>query len=455
MGCIGQSDFNFDNQGRIQEKKLLIMTAFFTHWLVYAEILTAIAMQVVAVLFLILTRRATRKRLRSNTPFLSSQPLVAIIIPCLRNVSGLRENLTSYLRQDYSNIELYFVVDHESSRVARLVKKLIAENRFMRLHLVVNQREPTASHVLSAWVTALQAAKSRVDIVAFGSCENRVSTAWVRYLAVGLAESKVGAVSGSVWTYPRTNAIGSKLMSMLANFEAVGRGALGGWNICAGSWGTRGTVIEQLDLIQVWRNAIDANWTTTHAIVNTGLRIRYEPQCHAIQDVDARVKGVIREVHRQSVLTRAEAILRWRGVNLVMLTIQNAYWISLVGGIYLATQFNWNAVTLVVLNAMLFAGGLARCMLKYNICRMHLTDARRIRGARQLEIVAWPVLEGLAFVIRLSAYWLTDIRWGRFSYRINPNGSGRLISRKPDPDVTLAYYDCQQAMEEEWSRRAA
>ncbi|MEZ6096700.1 MAG: glycosyltransferase [Pirellulaceae bacterium] len=374
-------------------------------------------------------RRYNRKRSTESCPHLERLPHATVIIPCLDYAPGLRDNIESYLRQDYSNFEVIFVVRDRNDRVANVVKSIIDENRFLRLKMTVSAQIPTSSHVLETWLTGVGASAMESSVFAFGSSDVKVNSGWLRWILHGLSDTSVGVVTGALWCDVRHHKTGNRLKSVLQNTFSSFFGPGRQYQLCSKSWGVRRDVFEQAELKTVWQQAIDESWSTLGAILSARLQVRYEPQCRATTTIETSSKRSLRELFRRNVVERIHTPGLTHSVNATLLITQCAYWATLVATIQSAMAMEWMAWVWGSINVALFALGAYRAVLKYQIAKLHVGDWNQARRLRQIEAFTWPFLDALYLGSRFAALFTNSINWNGFRYRLSRDGSGRLVGR--------------------------
>jgi glycosyltransferase involved in cell wall biosynthesis len=377
----------------------------------------AILALALGVLWLFENRRFARRKVVESCPHLTELPKVTVVIPCLDGAIGFRENLVSFLRQDYSNFEIIFVVRSRQDRCAKVIKSLIEENRFLKLRMVVSSQIPTTGHQSEMLLAGIRAASHESAIFAFGNARVRVNGSWLRWFVFALQDHRVGVVTGSVWHLPRHQSFANRMFAIVHNsvsaFFGPGRQA----TLARETWAIRAATLERCELKSIWERSVDDCWTTVAAVKTVGLQITYEPQCRGVATVDLSVLDFLRATHRENVFEFAYAKSVWILALGLLALIQSAYWFTFVACLTSAFTLKADVFIWGGLNAAIYGLGIYRISLKNQIGKLSTSEWRQMRATRNLDLLAWPLIELFVLVWKVGSAFHRSIVWNGFYYQ--------------------------------------
>jgi ceramide glucosyltransferase len=195
-----------------------IAVVVFTGWL-------CLAGQVAAVL------RFARQPLPTRVP----QPAVSILKPLHGAEPGLYDNLHSFLRQDYSSVQIVLGVNDPEDAALEAARALIRDFPTADIALVVDRRIRGSNQKVSNLENMLPTA--RHDVLVLADSDMRVDPRYLAAVTAPLADSKIGIVT-CLYRGVSTGGLWSDLGALQINFgflpnalfgEAlnIGRGCFG------------------------------------------------------------------------------------------------------------------------------------------------------------------------------------------------------------------------------------
>ena len=183
----------------------------------------------------------------------SFEPPAAIVLCLKGNEQNLVECLTGLVSQDYSNYQLFIVVDSEQDPALQAVANFFADRKFKPIMQTLRSPHKTCSLKCSAITQAIQSIPSRYEVIAFIDADAVPDQSWLSDLVEPLADSSVGATTGNRWYSPMTNSPGAWVRKI--------------WNAAAvvqmqryevpwgGSLALRTETIERCGLVERWQHS--------------------------------------------------------------------------------------------------------------------------------------------------------------------------------------------------------
>lgn len=301
---------------------------------------------ILGVIPLVLTRRF-QQQLASLMREPQRQPhgRVAAIIPCKGVDQGFRDNIRAFLTQQYSDLDLIFVVATADDPARAHLAELIAEhqrsgNRNVRASLHVAGIDNRRAQKLTNQLHGLTHAADTTEYLVFLDSDIRPDAGFIQRLIAPLDAPGVGATTGFRWYHPPRPTLGSMLRStwnagalpLLTNPATVF--AFGG------AMAMRRTLFEKAGIGQAWETALSDDFPFTRGAKSLGLEIRFVPTCVAVSYETSTLAETLEFTNRQSIISRVYFPPLWWGAAIahslsVLLVIAGMFGIALwalVGG---------------------------------------------------------------------------------------------------------------------------
>ena len=178
----------------------------------------------------------------------------AAIVLCLKGIEdNLIECLTGLVCQDYTNNQLFIVVDSDEDPVLKTVASFFAARKSKPIVQTLRSPRKTCSLKCSAITQAIGSIPTRYEVVAFIDADVVPDQSWLSDLVEPLADPTVGATTGNRWYSPTTNSLGAWVRKI--------------WNAAAvvqmqryhvpwgGSLALRTETIERCGLVEHWQKS--------------------------------------------------------------------------------------------------------------------------------------------------------------------------------------------------------
>ncbi len=387
-----------------------------------AAVLPAILLMVLAVAQQQENRRFVKKRRMQTPPPMDNCPRLSLIIPVCGNEHQLRDNLCSWIQQDYHNREIIFVAESVSDPAVPQIRSLISENRFVATSLVFSGPAKGCGQATHQLLTGLRHVSRNSTLFAFARADSKSRSCALRWMAAGLTDQKVGAVTGSIWSIPRHQSISNRLHSSLSNSLASLTGAGSKNPLCTASWAMRRCDFDRLKLEQVWSQVLCEQWPTFRAIRQARMQIRCEPHCSVESTIETNTARLFDSATRKSVAARTYSPLAWWLVFFSLTIIHIAFWTGLAITVLNTAPTIVAGICCGVGTAAIYLLGLARSLIRNQNSKVSFPVWKHYRRARRFDSQAWPFISLVGLYVLARSLVTSDIRWRNRKYKMAGGG---------------------------------
>ena len=355
-------------------------------------------------------------------------PFVSVIAPCRGLESGLKENLSVLVSQDYPDYEVLFVFDRDDDPAVNVlnqldrgdvcIKRIIAGPACDSGQKVHNQR------------VAVEKIDLRSEVLVFVDTDARPGRQWLRQLVAPLVDQKVGASSGYRWFVPKRGGISSRLRSVWNASIASALGKDEQKNFCwGGSTAIRRSVFDDLNIRDRWQGSVSDDFTVTRVIKEAKLPIHFTPNCLVASVGDCGVSELFEFTTRQMKITRVYAPHLWKP----LLIGSALFTIVFFGGIILLISRVILGLPYLVLSLVLlfvFALGAVKAFIRWRVIGIPLREYRAdLRRDLLAHIFLWPVASFIYLVNAVVAGFSRRISWRGITYELKSPNEAVIISR--------------------------
>jgi ceramide glucosyltransferase len=231
------------------------------------------------------------------------KPRVCLIMPCKGKEPGLERNIENVLTQEYGNYQTVIVTD-SALDPAYVIARSILTRYPGRAAIYTSDREGKASGKVAALLTAVEKTKREAEVYAFVDSDSLVSPSWLGEVVDPLWDKSIGATTGFRWYIPSTGGFWSHVE---AAWNASGTNQMFNprYNFpWGGAMAIRAETLREIDIQNVWENAISDDMTLNSALRTHGYRIAFLPHCSAATYNKTNLDEFLRWAIRQIVLTR-------------------------------------------------------------------------------------------------------------------------------------------------------
>lgn len=365
-------------------------------------------------------------------------PPAAVIIPVKGMDSGLENNVSAFLHQDYPQYQVILVVDDEKDpafpKLNALVKEAAAQGpgKIRNVSLLIAGLSHSQGQKVHNLLKGLEIVNPGTEVLAFADADARPDSQWLRSLVAPLVSPDVTVSTGFRWYLP-----GKTFVSQLRAAWDTSVATLMGEDDSSFPWGgsmaIRKAEFERLQIGErYWRSTVSDDYGLGKAVRDRGGRIRFEPRCLVASREDSTFAELMHWTNRQIIITRVYAArLWWLGMGayllysgafisgLIVLFNPSTVLLERCGVVALLTVILWLGMAKGQIRAVLareMFPGEREDLAKYGKCYWQLTP-----------LVPWVML--CNFVV---AGFVRTIEWRGVRYRLRSDHGVEITGRGKD-----------------------
>ncbi len=369
-----------------------------------------------------------RRRLAEALP--DYAPPATLICPCKGLDPDLEANLGALLEQDYTDLEIVFVVADADDPARAVCERLAAANR-RPARVVVAGRPAGRGEKVNNLLAGVAAARGLSKVFVFADSDGRPSPRWVRTLVAYLATPDVGAASTFRWYIPAEDF----LSGLQSAWNAPAVTYMGEWNrnFCwGGGTAIRRTTFEEAGVPRFWAGCVSDDYMLTRALRAAGRKIVFVPQCLVATHHPVSWRGLVEWTTRQIILTRVyEPRLWWPALGMYV-----SYCATVLYGLAVAAgslpSSAWLSLeilaTVGALVALPIAKGAYRLEAVLLLLPEHGPTLRRTWWSPTLQAALVPWLMATNFLLSATT---RRIRWRGVTYELRSPWETRIVATEP------------------------
>ena len=369
-------------------------------------------------------RRETAKPLPDFTPF------VSVIAPHRGMESGLIENVSGVLAQEYPTFEVLFVFDNAGDEAIGLIQEQQRQNSRVNSRIIISGPATDSGQKVYNLRVATSEVSPECDVLVFVDGDARPGPQWLRQLVAPLVDEEIGASTGYRWFVPVKGGLASRLRSIWNASIASALRSDRQKNFCwGGSTAIRKSVFDRLEIRERWRGSVSDDFSLTRVLHEALLPIHFNPNCLLPSVGDCDWRELFEFTTRQMKITRVYAPHLWKPVLL------GSFLFCLVffGGIGLLVERILTGQSFLVLLLVLLSMyllGAAKAFIRWRVIRIPLETYRQLLN-RDLpgQIVLWPFASLLYLCNTIAAGFSRRIIWRGITYELKSPTEAVIISR--------------------------
>jgi cellulose synthase/poly-beta-1,6-N-acetylglucosamine synthase-like glycosyltransferase len=361
-------------------------------------------------------------------------PFATVFVPCRGVDDGLKGNVLGLFAQDYPAFEIIFVSDSADDPAFAVIEE--ARQSFDRptgpiIQTIVAGPSIDSGQKVHNLRVAVNAADARSEVFVFTDSDARPQEFWLRFLIAPLSDSGVGAATGYRWFVPLKRRFASHVQSVWNAAIASALGANTKKNFCwGGSMAIRRETFKKLQISDRWRGTVSDDFTATRVLHETGLPIKFVPQCLTPSHHRTNLRELLEFTTRQLKITRVYAPHLWKSV----LIGSAIFSLTFFGGAALVIAralLGLSFESPLVLLLLIFAMGAVKSHLRLRAIAIVIPDERmRSVSTTVAHITLWPVASLLFLYNALAAAVSRRITWRGISYELKSPSETVILSRE-------------------------
>jgi ceramide glucosyltransferase len=244
-------------------------------------------------------------------------PPAAVIIPVKGVDPGFESNVSQYLKQDYPEYQLTFVVASENDPAHSVLRDSLTQfqqspTSRARVSLLVAGYSDDRGEKVHNLLAGLATVAPGSEVLVFADADARPARDWLRSLVAPLADAAVTVSTGFRWYLPGQGFV-SRLRAAWDTSVATLLGDRRQNFAWGGSMALRAADFKRLRIGErYWSRTVSDDYAVTRAVREARGRIRFEPRCLMASREDSSFPDFIRWANRQIILTRVYAAHLWR-----------------------------------------------------------------------------------------------------------------------------------------------
>ncbi len=347
-------------------------------------------------------------------------PSIAILMPCKGIGRHFRRNVTSILRADLSNCNIYFIVEsHEDP--AYCVLGELTEGKDLA-HVVIaghSERNGQKNHNL---LKGIEASGQRDDIYVFLDADISFSRDWIKDLVRPLSNPRVTVATGFRLLSSSRATLGEQVHTLMVACQWAWLNCFAFRGIWGGSSAIRRQDFESFGVGRAWEDTVVDDMVLSRIIRQNRGTVVVVPECIARTDETIHtVTDAFEWFKRQAAFLKYYLRPMWRtGVLLYMCTALN--FVSLPCLLVYYSVHPGENVGLVMQSVGLFCF----CSMLWTLLAGILAGTEH---NRLLSFVLSPAHIAVTLLAGLSSGFSSTIRWSGVDYTVDRKGKVKAIRR--------------------------
>lgn len=363
--------------------------------------------------------RSKYERKRQRVP----EPLVALIIPCKGLDARFQANITSFLKQDYVNYRLFFVVEEQSdpahAKICEVKQSLGRESKASDIQVLVAGSSASCSQKIHNLLYALDRVPHSTQVFAFADSDVCVRPDWLSRLVWPLRQPGRRVTTGYRWFVPTRNNLASLAMSAMNASVAQLLGNTRVNHAWGGSMAILAEDFRRLNIEEVWRGTLSDDLSLSHMVRKNGMKVTFVPGCLVPSFEDTTWSGLYEFARRQFLITRVYVPGTWWAGSLLSLGSVAGLWGGLAMAGYAAAVHAEHILLCAAVPAVFFAGQVLRAALRQLAAMQILSEyGPQLWRAAAADVLGCSLWSALLFFFILSSAFGQTIRWRGIRYRL-------------------------------------
>jgi ceramide glucosyltransferase len=351
------------------------------------------------------------------------EPRVALIIPCKGLDAHFQTNIASFLKQDYGNYRLFFVVEEKTdpayAKIGEVKEAVGRESKASDIQILVAGPSASCSQKIHNVLYALDRIADSTAVLAFADSDVCVHEDWLCRLVWPLRQSGRAVATGYRWFIPTRNNLASLVMSAInaAVAQLLGNSPFN--HAWGGSMAIRTEDFRRLNLEQVWRSTLSDDLSLSQAAKKAGMKVIFVPGCLVPSFEDTTWPGLYEFARRQFLITRIYVPGTWWAGFLLSLGSVAGLWGGLALAGYAAFTHAEHILLYAAVPAIFFAGQVLRALLRQLLAVRVLSEySLQLWRAAVADILGCWLWSVLLFGYILSSAFGRTIRWRGIRYKL-------------------------------------
>jgi cellulose synthase/poly-beta-1,6-N-acetylglucosamine synthase-like glycosyltransferase len=242
-------------------------------------------------------------------------PPATVLIPCKGVDAGFEANVEAFLRQEYPDYRIIFIVASEEDPAYSKIKRCLdasADRSKSRATLVVAGIADGRGEKVHNLLRGLESVDPATPILVFADIDATPHPDWLRSLATRLHDPQVTVSTGFRWYLPGKG-FASLLRAAWDTSIATMLGERGVKFAWGGSMAIRAADFRRLRVAEdYWASSVSDDYGLTRAVNAAGEKIAFEPKCLVASREESSLGEFLSWSTRQIIITRVYASHLWK-----------------------------------------------------------------------------------------------------------------------------------------------
>ncbi len=348
---------------------------------------------------------------------------VALIIPCKGLDVRMPANIASFLKQDYANYRLFFVVEDKAdpayAKICEVKEALGRQSKASDIQVLIAGPSVSCSQKIHNLLYALDRVPDSTQVLAFADSDVCVHEDWLSQLVWPLRQPGRAVATGYRWFVPTKNNLASLAMSAInaGVAQLLGNSRLN--HAWGGSMAIRAEDFRRLNLEHIWRSTLSDDLSLSHAVKKARMKVIFVPGC-LVPSFDAMTwSGLYEFARRQFLITRVYVPGTWWAGLLFSFASVAGLWGGLALAGYAAAAHAEHILLYAAVPALFFVGQVLRAMLRQLMAMQILSEyGPQLWRAAAADVLGCWLWSALLLLFILSSAFGQTIRWRGIRYRL-------------------------------------
>ncbi len=382
----------------------------------------AIIIQLIFVYYAIRNYRfALAKYNRKTKP--AYQPRVALIIPCKGIDADFDSNIRSFLRQDYGDYRLFFVLGEKSDPAYERLRQIKDESgqdpRACEVNTLIAGPSTLCSQKIHNLLYVINRLPDDIEVIAFADSDVCVRNDWLSLLVWPLRRPKCGVATGYRWYVPTRNNLATLALSAVNASIAQFLGNSSFNHAWGGSMAVRMADFRRLGLPETWKTTLSDDLSLSQAVKKAGMTVTFVPGCLGASRASTTWGGLYEFCRRQLLITRVYAPRTWWLGLFTSLGSAFGLWGTPALAHYAWTIGTKHIVLFTAAPVIFWVGHVIRAILRQAMIVQLLREhAYRLRPAVIVDVLGFWLWSLVLLGFILSSAVGRTIRWRGIAYRL-------------------------------------
>ncbi len=266
------------------------------------------------------------------------QPKSLLTIPCKGLDLTFEDNIVSFLKQDYPDFIINFVVESEQDpayqKLLELKEKYQNDSSAKSINVLVAGITSKCSQKIHNLLYSYDHCPKDIEALLFADSDACAGKDWIRHLVAPLKRKKTGVSTGYRWFIPRKNNISTVIMSVSNAKVAQFLGKYKFNQAWGGSMAISKEKFEEFKVPQVWSNVVSDDLSISYLARKANKKIVFVPSCMVASYEETTFPKLFEFSRRQFIISRVYMPWIWT--------------FGLLSSIYTVTCF-WGSIVLAVI----------------------------------------------------------------------------------------------------------